>query len=903
MSQALEIPLSGQELAGRAEDEVFFRVEKTVVATTTYLLLAGDGFESGSGSGGTDNWTGDWILSGDYSFSTYGEYEGDYHLRLRGDSNDTPGDGYAEREVDLSGSSGLGPYLNFWARIDSLESSDNDVIEFKVSTNGIDWDVLETFDHNDSDDQYHQYRYDLSSYGTPSTFSISFEMDGDHDSDTFYLDDIKFTNSQETTVVEPGVLTEFTYYVSIECVDPDGCDDDFSDLDRIVDELPERGASSGDYLQYIPGSTEWDVVVFDSFTFDGFESGSGSGGTGNWTGNWALSGDYSFSTYGEYEGDYHLRLRGDGDAYPGNGYAQREVDLSSSTGTGPFLYFWARIDNVESGNTIEVRVSTNGEDWNVLETFDHNDSDDQYHQYWYDLSSYGRPSTFYVSFKMNGDHYSDTFYVDNVEFSEYQGTTAGEWPVPPFESWTSEHDSGSDLYQELEWDFEDAGYYDIDFAYGETRNMSFKAEAALEEGTYCNYIWVSNSSYGDEGGLISGTTAKIIVGDPEDTRCSGGLVVVEKISDPVIVYPYEETLVTYTITIENVDTIDVRIYEVEDWLPATGSTEPEEGFIYVDNSAHGRIIRPLSIAFDGFESGSGSGGTGDWSDNWTLSGDYSFSTYGEYEGDYHLRLRGDDNETPGDGYAQRSIDLSGYSNTDLRFFAMLSEFESGDEIDVLVSTNGVDWDVLRTFVNGEDDGVYRPYTYDLSGYGSPSTFYLAFDARMSSEYDYFYVDNIEFIDPSAESEIPVCMPDENEGSDFFYEDWEYDWPYWEYRWSLTRDFSNYPDSGDAVWDSEGLCEAYEYADYDPYLLLHPGEIFEIVFQAEGTLTYSGSYFNEVFVHIDDEWDEGWIYSWPTGTIIVPQFDLQAETLHSVLRANALLGPEGSWWRSWHWWWW
>lgn len=54
---------------------------------------------------------------------------------------------------------GLSPYLYFWARIDSLESSDN--ITIKVSTNGVNWDVLEVFDDNDDDNIYHQHQYDL----------------------------------------------------------------------------------------------------------------------------------------------------------------------------------------------------------------------------------------------------------------------------------------------------------------------------------------------------------------------------------------------------------------------------------------------------------------------------------------------------------------------------------------------------------------------------------------------------------------------------------------------------------------------------------------------------------------------------------------------------------------------
>ncbi len=667
------------------------------------------------------------------------------------------------------------------------------------------------------------------------------------------------------------------------------------------------------------------MVTFDSFTFDGFESGDGTGGTGNWSDNWTFSGDCAPSSYDPWwahEGSYYLRLSGDNNDDPGDGYAQRQVDLSGTTGSGPYLYFWARVNSLQYNDYVEVRVSTDGEDWNTLKTFTYQDVSLQYNQYWYNLSGYDRPSTFYVSFKMSGDNYWDMIYIDDVEFSTYQGGEEDEWPLPPFDPSVTTVPSyppdSPDLHQELKWDFEDAVYDDVNFEYGQTRTMRFKAQAALEEGTYCNRIWVSSVDgwpVDDEGAVISGTTAKIIVGEPEETNCDGGKLKIEKVSDPPIVEPYEETTVTYTITIENVDTEAIPIYTIEDWLPATGSKLQEEGFIYKDNSTTARIIHRLSVAYDGFESGSGTGGTGNWTDNWTLQGDCTVynDIYWAHNGMYHLRLLGDNDANPGDGYARRRVDLSDYPNAELQFWAKLSDFEDGDEAEVKVSTDGEYWDTLRTFIDGEDDGMYHPYTLDLSGYAGSPTVYIAFDAAgldrtgyPHPNYDYFYIDDIEFVDPTAEIEIPVCMPDVNDGPwQFFYEDWEYDWPYFEYRWSITWDFGNYPDENDSVWDEGGFCQTFEYVPYySPALVLYPGEILEIVFQATGTLTYSGSYYNEVFVKILEGhgyYEDQWLYSGQTGTIIVPQYDLEAETLNTVLRANAMLGPYGHWWRSWHWW--
>jgi hypothetical protein len=168
------------------------------------------------------------------------------------------------------------------------------------------------------------------------------------------------------------------------------------------------------------------------------------------------------------------------------------------------------------------------------------------------------------------------------------------------------------------------------------------------------------------------------------------------------------------------------------------------------------------------------------------------------------------------------------------------------------------------------------------------------------------VDNVKVTCNVPISFTPVCMPDDNEGTDFFTESWHSETYY--LRWELDWNFSNYPAQDDPLWDKGGVGEGYPYTgsdpyDYDPYLELQPGEIFQIVFQATVTLDASGSYYDEVFVRIgEDYWDDNWIYSWPTGEVSVPQYDLQAQTLNSILRASAMLQPNGYWWRSWHWHW-
>ncbi len=872
--------LSGQELAGRAGDEIF-RVTKTVVATSTYQTIAADGFESHSESGGTGTWIGSWTLSGDYSFSTYSSYEGSYHLLLRGDDNQSPGDGRAQRMVNLSGSTGEGPFLYFWARVESFESSDTATV--KVSSDGTNWDALNTFTYQNSDNQWHLYQYDLSSYGKPANFYLAFETNLSRYSDYLHIDAISFSNTVEATIIQPGVNTIYTYYVSIQCLDPDG-----GQLDRINDILPNRGASSGDYIQYLPGSTSWDFEAYQSFAFDGFESGSGSGGTGAWNGAWTLSGDYSFSTYGEYQGDYHLLLRGDDNQSPGDGRAQRRVDLSGSTGEGPFLYFWARIDDLESGDTAQVKVSTDGTNWDVLEVFNNSDDDNIYHQHQYDLSAYGRPSTFYVAFETNFSSNSDYFYVDNVEFSDSQGAATGEWPVPPFDP-TDIDDTGSysSRHEELEWDFEDAGHSDVAFAYGEIKTMSFRAQAALTEGIYCNEIHATVSYWGWYTDIASGKTAKIVVGNPAETRCTGGLLRIDKTVDPVIIYPNEETTLTYTITIENVDTVPIPIYQIEDWLPSTGSADSDESFVYVDNSAYGYIIGRSSLPvlfYDNFNRPNNNTVT-----YWTDS-DGSGSN-AQITSNY-VRLRNSVSIT------QPNISTAGNIGIVLSYQYRRGSTSGGQlKVEWKLSSSGI-W---NTLAQHSLTTSWQNANWNLPATADDTQIDIRFTGVASGSSQDAQVDEVKVSSTNPVDITPVCMPDDNEDADFFTETWQSDPQY--RRWELDWRFSNYPDQSDPVWNIGSLCNGYPYADYSPYLQLQPGEIFEIVFQATITLTASGSYYNEVFVRIEDDdyGDDDWLYSWPTGEVTVPQYDLKAETLSSVLRAAAMLSPDGFWWRSWHWW--
>ena len=87
-----------------------------------------------------------------------------------------------------------------------------------------------------------------------------------------------------------------------------------------------------------------------------------------------------------------------------------------------------------------------------------------------------------------------------------------------------------------------------------------------------------------------------------------------------------------------------------------------------------------------------------------------------------------------------------------------------------------------------------------------------------------------------------------------------------------------------------------------------GATYTLTFQALANVDVSGSYPNEVFVKLKD-WglygDRGLdqdkeVYSWPTGEVVVPAYDILTETEHSILRTNAMITVAGIEIRSWHW---
>jgi len=88
------------------------------------------------------------------------------------------------------------------------------------------------------------------------------------------------------------------------------------------------------------------------------------------------------------------------------------------------------------------------------------------------------------------------------------------------------------------------------------------------------------------------------VGNPDYLGMPGGFLDIEKAVDPDIIFPNEPTTVIYTVTLENVDVVPVRIKSISDWLPSTDNGEQDEAFIYVAEST---IINGVPTADDDIE--------------------------------------------------------------------------------------------------------------------------------------------------------------------------------------------------------------------------------------------------------------------------------------------------------------
>jgi hypothetical protein len=177
-------------------------------------------------------------------------------------------------------------------------------------------------------------------------------------------------------------------------------------------DLADQINELGDWVNYtlpesINGLTA-NITVCKSYlpiAWDDFNSGTWSGG-GGWLDNWTHTGESLITNSGTpYEGAYHLRLRS-------NGTAKRPVDLSQWENV--YLSFYSKVNSLESSDNVECQISSDGNTWTTIESWNSLDSDNTYHYKFIPLTDYEMTGQFWISFNGHMSGTNDYFYVDKL---------------------------------------------------------------------------------------------------------------------------------------------------------------------------------------------------------------------------------------------------------------------------------------------------------------------------------------------------------------------------------------------------------------------------------------------------------------------------------------------------------
>ena len=156
----------------------------------------------------------------------------------------------------------------------------------------------------------------------------------------------------------------------------------------------------------------------DLVATDEFESGSFLGGSGDWIGEWNVSGDVVISTNGPL-GSYEARLR------RATGDLIRAVDTSGLSVAR--LSFAARLNNFEADDKAWVKTSADGLNWTTVMQFSDGQDDDQYQPYQIDIID--PPETLYIRFDAGMSNHRDYWYIDDVKISGTPDVPASQPPV------------------------------------------------------------------------------------------------------------------------------------------------------------------------------------------------------------------------------------------------------------------------------------------------------------------------------------------------------------------------------------------------------------------------------------------------------------------------------------------
>jgi hypothetical protein len=212
------------------------------------------------------------------------------------------------------------------------------------------------------------------------------------------------------------------------------------------------------------------------------------------------------------------------------------------------------------------------------------------------------------------------------------------------------------------------------------------------------------------------------------------------------------------ITLHDPNALDFETYQATDLtITVTDNQSPPQS-----NSATLTIqpYQPVVLAEDSFDSRRFDRGEGWIESEWQRT-NYTYIVDG-YNDDGHnyagTMLQNDQ------GLLQRSLDTSAHQTLRLSYWTKLKSLESGDRGLVQVSSDGVNWQTIRSHENGEDDDTWRFQEIEFSTPGDRT--YIRFDAAMSQSgrwwrpnHDYWYVDEIQVEGVILNDREPIGLRD------------------------------------------------------------------------------------------------------------------------------------------------
>ena len=150
-----------------------------------------------------------------------------------------------------------------------------------------------------------------------------------------------------------------------------------------------------------------------------------------------------------------------------------------------------------------------------------------------------------------------------------------------------------------------------------------------------------------------------------------------------------------------------------------------------------------AVAYDGFESGDNTGGSG-FCGNWSLNAQAGIYSQAAYAGSHSLRVVGD-GVSPGE--ATRTVDLSGVTVARMEFSWSVSGFEAGDQA-VLEVYDGSTWETLMVFDDALSDDQWRSASVEIPFKHLISGVQVRFRSLADAVDDVLMIDELWIVDMS-----------------------------------------------------------------------------------------------------------------------------------------------------------